>query len=72
MWQHAADPSVMLPISMFRMNCSFSFRSASAASIISSPACAVNVIFSASILTILSSAFMSTMVPGDETQGVSE
>ena len=72
MWQHAAEPSVMLPISMFSMNCRLSLRSAAAASTSCTPAWAVMVIASASILRTLLSPSMSTMVPVDEAQGVSE
>jgi hypothetical protein len=54
------------------MNCSFCFRSAAAASTSCSPACAVNVIFSGSIFTILFKPFMLTIVPVEAAQGVSE
>ena len=72
MWQHAAEPSVRLPISMLSMNCSFCLRSSRLASIISSPAWAVKVMAWRSILMTFFIAVMSTMVPVDEAHGVSE
>ena len=62
----------MLPISMFSRNCSFSFRSAAAASTSWSPACAVSVMAAGSILTIAFRPDMSMIVPVEAAHGVSE
>ena len=71
-WQHAAEPSVRLPISMFSMNCSFFLRRTAAASTSCTPACAVRVFLAVSIFRILLKPSMLTMVPLDEAHGVSE
>ena len=62
----------MLPISMFSMNCSFNARSILAAWTSCSPAWAVIVIVSVSILTTWFKSAMLTIVPVDAAQGVSE
>ena len=54
------------------MNCRFSLRSAAATFTSCAPACAVTVMASASILRTLLKPSMSTIVPVDDAQGVSE